>query len=877
MKHIYFILLFSTFALATKSGFCQNPGFESTPIGNSNGWALEVSFSQPTWTWGNSTNRSGGRRLDASTTTSNNRNAAHTSYTVTVPGSGTNYIHVIGYYRRTAGSVRMEARGTTSINGTLESGATGQWNRATASGTATNGGTYHPRFSFQGSSSASYAFDDIIIYTSTSSGVDLTAPNSSTGLSATKNGSDVDLVWTDGADNTTNISGVEGTLILRIAGNKTTAIPTPQAQTWYSTNSGIGPTTIVNGSDTWTVLHNGSASGSYTNAGAAGNDYTYVVYMRDKAFNYSTGTAIFYEVSTFENPTSGGTIGNAQWGCDELNPSAISNIAGASGHSGTLVYKWQHSTTNSSSGFSDISSSNSTTYDPPLIAQTIWYRRLAIVSEVNDWDEAAISNVIEMSVLSAPSSVTVGVAPNPVCVGDTVFLTASASGVDSWMWNGPNGFIAEVKDTFLADISMSEGGNYFVTAENACGNGGQEKTFNQTDLSPWAVQAGDFANAGFWNYLRGDNCCTEDRISAPSTQAYGTWEFEYQFYSTSTTCPTNNQIVRFFLISSTAGMTSANGYYVYVDVCNNAFQLRKLTAGTPSTIISGTWSPNITSWHNVKITRSADNTFELFHNGVSKGTGIDASFTSSNHMGIWTTGAFVSDNHRIKYVKAISNYSNGPIVVIQPNLTSINNAITPNMTVGDYLWSGKTNTPNWESARNWLELVANDTFYLAPTIPSTTKNVFLVTTSTANQCVMSEENKVSDIAGNVAKNIVIESGFALEMIAEAEFSIYGNWINNGGIFLPAQSSVIFKGTVQTIKSSWASGNENSFYYLVIDNNDTVTITDNTNVLNKTIIETGEFIIPEDRVARSKKVELKDRLLIKDKGTGTKGGEMRVNE
>jgi hypothetical protein len=246
-------------------------------------------------------------------------------------------------------------------------------------------------------------------------------------------------------------------------------------------------------------------------------------------------------------------------------------------------------------------------------------------------------------------------------------------------------------------------------------------------------------------------------------------------------------------------------------------------------------------------------------------------------MGIWTTGAFVSDNHRIKYVKAISNYSNGPIVVIQPNLTSINNAITPNMTVGDYLWSGKTNTPNWESARNWLELVANDTFYLAPTIPSTTKNVFLVTTSTANQCVMSEENKVSDIAGNVAKNIVIESGFALEMIAEAEFSIYGNWINNGGIFLPAQSSVIFKGTVQTIKSSWASGNENSFYYLVIDNYDTVTITDNTNVLNKTIIETGEFIIPEDRVARSKKVELKDRLLIKDKGTGTKGGEMRVNE
>jgi len=875
MKHLYSFVVFTISVFHIQVGISQNPGFESQP--STNGWSLEVSFGQPTWTWGSTTNRSGGKRLDASTTTSNNRNAAHTSYTVTVPGSGTNYIHVIGYYRRTAGSVRVEARGTSSINGNMESGATGQWNRATASGLATNGGIYHPRFSLQGSTSASYAFDDIIIYTSTNSGVDLTSPNATTSLSATKNGSDVDLTWTDGTDNATNISGIEGTLILRIAGNKTAAIPTPQAQTWYSTNSGIGPTTIVNGSDIWTVLQNGSASGSYTDAGGAGNDNTYVVYMRDKAFNYSSGTAVFYEAITFENPTSGGTIGNAQWDCDELNPSAISNVAGASGHLGTLEYKWQHSTTSNSSGFSDISSSNSPTYDPPLLTQTTWYRRLSIVSEINDWSQAAISNVIEMSVLTAPSSVTVGATPNPVCVGDTVFLTATASGVDSWIWNGPNGFFAEVKDTFVADISMSEGGNYFVTAENACGNGGQEKTFNQTDLSPWTVQAGDFANAGFWGYLRGDNCCTDDRISAPSNQAYGTWEFEYQFYSTSTTCPTNNQIVRFFLTSSTADMTIANGYYVYIDVCNSAFQLRKLTAATPSTIISGTWTPSTNTWHEVKITRSADNTFELFHNGVSKGTGIDASFTSSNYMGIWTTGVFVSDNHRIKYVNTISNYSNGPVVVIQPNLANINTAITPDMVVGDYLWSGKTNTPNWESVRNWFELVANDTFYLAPSIPSATKSVYLITSATASQCVISEENEVDNIAGNKTKDIVIEAGFTVEMVGDAELSVYGNWINNGGTFLPAQSSVIFNGTEQTIKSSWTSGNENSFYYLIIDNNDTATLVDNVNVLNKTTVESGEFIIPEDKVARSKKVEVKDKLLIKDKGTGTKGGEMRVNE
>ncbi len=351
----------------------QNPGFESTPIGNSNGWSLEVSFSQPTWAWGSSTNRSGGRRLDASTTTSNNRNAAQTSYSVTAPASGTNYIHVIGYYRRTAGSVRVEARGTTSINGTLESGATGQWNRATASGAATNGGTYHPRFSFQGSSSASYAFDDIIIYTSTSAGVDLTAPNAASSLGALDNGTDIELTWSDGTDAATNISGIDGTLIIRIAGDHTGAIPTPQPQTWYSTNSGIGPTTIVAGANTWTVISNGAASGAYTNVSASGGIYTYVVYMRDKAFNYSAGTAIYCNNCTAfctGTPAPGNTLVDDATPCigDDITLSLQNTTPGNS-----VTYQWQRATNAAfTTGLNNLGTSS--TQVTAAVTGTVYYR-----------------------------------------------------------------------------------------------------------------------------------------------------------------------------------------------------------------------------------------------------------------------------------------------------------------------------------------------------------------------------------------------------------------------------------------------------------------------------------------------------------------------
>lgn len=66
-------------------------------------------------------------------------------------------------------------------------------------------------------------------------------------------------------------------------------MPTVLPQVYYSTDSTKGLASFVQNNKTWTVIHNGNALGSYTDLTNSGSSYTYVVYMRDKAFNYSTG------------------------------------------------------------------------------------------------------------------------------------------------------------------------------------------------------------------------------------------------------------------------------------------------------------------------------------------------------------------------------------------------------------------------------------------------------------------------------------------------------------------------------------------------------------------------------------------------------------
>ncbi len=193
--------------------------------------------------------------------------------------------------------------------------------------------------------------------------------------------------------------------------------------------------------------------------------------------------------------------------------------------------------------------------------------------------------------------------------------------------------------------------------------------------------------------------------------------------------------------------------------------------------------------------------------------------------------------------------------------TSTVAVLTVTVSCADNIWTGTINNL-WEEAGNWS----------CGVVPDTSINV--VIPNVTNDPVIN-----INITGGT-KNITIQPGANLTMVDNAILEVSGNFDNEGSFSFSGTSVVTLLGErIQTIKSSWTSGATNSFNVLTINKATTsaVSLIDNLNVLTKTNIDKGEFIVPQDVTARSKKVELKDKLLIQAVTNGTKAGEFRVNE
>jgi uncharacterized protein (TIGR02145 family) len=186
----------------------------------------------------------------------------------------------------------------------------------------------------------------------------------------------------------------------------------------------------------------GNAQYCYTQTGTVPcEDHIYA-----EVFGIRSDTSVVFWTYTppCNNPANGGTIGNDQSGCGSYIPATLNNIQSPSGYSGTLEFKWQLSTTSSTTGFSDIGSSNSASYSPGSVTQTTWFKRVARVDCMSDWSGAVESNVIEINVVP-PLLVDVSItaSANIVCAGAQVTFTATptnggANPFFQWKINGIN-------------------------------------------------------------------------------------------------------------------------------------------------------------------------------------------------------------------------------------------------------------------------------------------------------------------------------------------------------------------------------------------------------------------------------------------------------
>ncbi len=136
------------------------------------------------------------------------------------------------------------------------------------------------------------------------------------------------------------------------------------------------------------------------------------------------------------NDISAGIINQDQTICSGGDPAAFTVGTPASG-SGSLSYQWQSSTTDCSSGFSDITTATDATYNPPAgITETTYYRRNA-TSTLNGVACSAMSNCVTVTVNDITGG-SIGINQTICSGGDpavfTVDTVATASGLLTYQW-----------------------------------------------------------------------------------------------------------------------------------------------------------------------------------------------------------------------------------------------------------------------------------------------------------------------------------------------------------------------------------------------------------------------------------------------------------
>ena len=176
--------------------------------------------------------------------------------------------------------------------------------------------------------------------------------------------------------------------------------------------------------------------------------------------------------------------------------------------------------------------------------------------------------------------------------------------------------ISEILDDW-SDNKITSRDNAVTTAT------GFTDRFGKTFRPEWTVDATGW-DATDTELLSSSDGAT---ISIPSTFNIGTWEYDAKIAA-----PSSVQIEFVMLLM----WVDSDNYIRHAISTNNSthqVDLSKKVAGALSTLITHDNSSD--TMHTYKITRDGSGNFEIFDNGVSKGTATDTDISISNRLKLW--------------------------------------------------------------------------------------------------------------------------------------------------------------------------------------------------------------------------------------------------
>ena len=308
-----------------------------------------------------------------------------------------------------------------------------------------------------------------------------------------------------------------------------------------------------------------------------------------------TGTPIF-------------NIASSQVICSGTAPAALSsNTIAAGGSSGiTYTYKWQSST--DSLTWSDIASSNSTTYQPPTLTANTWYRWAATGSAGTGCTGTWFSQKARITIATTVGNNTVSI--DSCLGGGTITGSTPTGGTGSftYQWqssttNSSSGFtniVGAVSQNYTAPIVSVTTWYRRLVSSGSCSN----FTSNVAKLNP-PITANQISN--------GQTLCSGTSITALSTSPAGgstTGSYSYLWYSS-----TNNSSY------TSTGTTTAsysppstvgtNYYKVTVtrNGCSNTSNYAAITVNALPTISVSPSSATVCSGFSQTFTASGANSY----------------------------------------------------------------------------------------------------------------------------------------------------------------------------------------------------------------------------------------------------------------------------
>ncbi|MFO8109939.1 MAG: S8 family serine peptidase, partial [Thermoplasmata archaeon] len=185
---------------------------------------------------------------------------------------------------------------------------------------------------------------------------------------------------------------------------------------------------------------------------------------------------------------------------------------------------------------------------------------------------------------------------------------------------------------------------------------------------------GDYTTDPTWTAYDGDWSVEEDsgnywlegigQISTPHTQAYGAWEWDFQFVRNGG--GRNNQM-RFYFIQDQPepDVETCSGYYVIVVPnllgSDPTISLWRLDDGVPpdEPLITDSW-PGNEDWNTLRVERDDDDVFTIYLNGDMVGSpSSDNTYTSTTHIGFRHTAGQDTDRNRVSEVRVIGTGGDG--------------------------------------------------------------------------------------------------------------------------------------------------------------------------------------------------------------------------